>query len=135
MIWIKIPKLIPKLIPKSVPKSFYDNWEWFIDRLEADKHGKHIVLQPNQFLSDVINADTNEDIRLEAKKRSLNMISEGDKVKLRTGEIALIAEVLEDGVMYVAEIFTKSGVTVDHLEYIDIASVFIETENPIATIS
>jgi len=59
------------------------------------------------------------------------MINEGDKVKLKTGEIALIAEVLEDGVMYIAEIFTKSGVSIDHLEHNDIASVFVEIENPI----
>ena len=63
------------------------------------------------------------------------MINEGDKVKLKTGEIALIAEVLEDGVMYIAEIFTKNGVSVDHLEYKDIASVFVETENPIIAIA
>ncbi|MDR0248240.1 MAG: hypothetical protein LBI44_01035 [Oscillospiraceae bacterium] len=33
---------------------FYEDWNWFIDRLEADKHGKHIVLLSGQFLSDVI---------------------------------------------------------------------------------
>jgi hypothetical protein len=32
---------------------FYENWDWFIDHLEADKYGKHIVLQSHQFLSDV----------------------------------------------------------------------------------
>ncbi|MCL2082134.1 MAG: hypothetical protein FWH04_02705 [Oscillospiraceae bacterium] len=33
---------------------FYGNWDWFIDKLEANSYGKHIVLQPHQFLSDVI---------------------------------------------------------------------------------
>jgi hypothetical protein len=63
------------------------------------------------------------------------MISEGDKVKLRTGEIAIIAEVLEAEVMYIAEIFTKNGVSIDHLEFKDIASVFVETESPLIAIA
>jgi len=29
------------------------------------------------------------------------MIKEGDKIRLKTGEIALVAEVLEAGVMYI----------------------------------
>lgn len=33
---------------------FYDNWDWFIDSLEAYSHDKHIVLKPHQFLADVI---------------------------------------------------------------------------------
>jgi len=33
---------------------FYENWGWFIDRLEADDYGKHIVLRPHQFLADVL---------------------------------------------------------------------------------
>ena len=33
---------------------FYERWDRFMDGLEADSFGKHIVLQPHQFLSDVI---------------------------------------------------------------------------------
>ena len=60
------------------------------------------------------------------------MVSEGDKVKLRSGDIALISEVLDDGVMYIAEIFTRGGVSVDHVAYNEIQSIFIETESPVA---
>jgi len=37
------------------------------------------------------------------------MIKEEDKTKLKTGETALVSEVLEADVMYIAEIFTKDG--------------------------
>ena len=60
------------------------------------------------------------------------MIKEGDKIKLKTGEIAFVAEVLEEGVMYIAEVFTKDGISVDHVEHKNITSVFVEMENPIA---
>jgi len=33
---------------------FIGNWDRFIDGLEMDQYGRHIVLQPNQFLGDVI---------------------------------------------------------------------------------
>ena len=33
---------------------FIGKWNWFLDALENDQHSKHIVLGPNQFLSDVI---------------------------------------------------------------------------------
>jgi len=33
---------------------FYERWDRFIDRLESDCYGKHIVLQSNQFIADVI---------------------------------------------------------------------------------
>jgi hypothetical protein len=36
---------------KNFISIFYDDWDWFIDRLETDKYGKHIVLQPHEFLS------------------------------------------------------------------------------------
>jgi hypothetical protein len=39
---------------------FYEHWDWFIDNLEADNYGKKIVLQPYQFLSDVIIKETIE---------------------------------------------------------------------------
>lgn len=33
---------------------FIGNWDWFIDNLKAYSHCKHIVLESNQFLADVI---------------------------------------------------------------------------------
>lgn len=33
---------------------FIDKWDRFLDNLEKDSYGQHIVLQPQQFLSDVI---------------------------------------------------------------------------------
>jgi hypothetical protein len=33
---------------------FIDGWDKFMDRFEKDTYGQHIVLQPEQFLSDVI---------------------------------------------------------------------------------
>ena len=37
--------------------------------------------------------------------------------------------------MYIAEVFTKDDVSVDHVEHRDIASVFVEIENPIGYIT
>ena len=34
---------------------FIGEWDKFIDHFEKDSYGQHIILQPNQFLSDVIN--------------------------------------------------------------------------------
>ena len=34
---------------------FIGSWDIFLDYLEKDEYGKHIVLKPNQFLSNVIN--------------------------------------------------------------------------------
>jgi len=36
---------------------FIGRWDYFIDSLKHDPYGKHIVLKPNQFLSDVINGN------------------------------------------------------------------------------
>ena len=33
---------------------FIDGWDNFMDSLESDTFGKHIVMQPHQFLSDVV---------------------------------------------------------------------------------
>jgi hypothetical protein len=33
---------------------FIDHWDSFFDKFEADTYGQHIILQPYQFLSDVI---------------------------------------------------------------------------------
>ena len=65
------------------------------------------------------------------------MIKEYDKVRLKTGEIARISEVLEAGVAYIAEIFRPSNgfsVTIDDIRHDDIASVFIETETPLTQV-
>ncbi|MCL1884341.1 MAG: hypothetical protein FWF81_11410 [Defluviitaleaceae bacterium] len=65
------------------------------------------------------------------------MIQEGVKIKLKTGELALISEILESGVAYIAEIFRKNGdfsVTIDTIKHNEIASVFEETEKPLATV-
>jgi len=61
------------------------------------------------------------------------MINEGDKIKLTSGEIAIISEVLEKDVAYIAEIFLKDGgVSIDQICHNDIASIFEEIERPIA---
>ena len=61
------------------------------------------------------------------------MIKEGDKIKLTTGEIAIISEVLEENVAYIAEIFLKEGgVSIDQISLNDIASIFEEIERPVA---
>lgn len=59
-------------------------------------------------------------------------IEEGCKIKLITGEIARIAEILEDKVAYVAEILKKEGgVSIEQIAYSDIESVFEEIERPL----
>ena len=63
------------------------------------------------------------------------MINEGDRVKLKTGETALISEVLEENKAYIAEVFKKNGdmsVSVEQILQSEIASVFVVTEHPIA---
>jgi len=62
------------------------------------------------------------------------MIHEYDKIRLNTGEVARISEVLEQGVAYVAEIFRKNGnfsITIEQIKHEDIVSVFNEIETPI----
>jgi len=59
------------------------------------------------------------------------MIKEGDRIKLKTGEIASIDEVLEENVAYIAGVFKKSGLSVEQVFYKDIASVFEEVERPL----
>jgi len=52
-----------------------------------------------------------------------------------TGEVAIISDVLEVGKAYIAEIYRPSngfGITIDQIWQHDIASVFVETEHPIA---
>ena len=60
------------------------------------------------------------------------MIKEGDKVKLHTDEIAIISEVLENDVAYIAEVFLKKGgISIEQISQKDIISVFEEIEHPI----
>ncbi|MCL2754881.1 MAG: hypothetical protein FWD35_04080 [Oscillospiraceae bacterium] len=63
------------------------------------------------------------------------MIEESKKVRLKTGEVARIADVLEKGVAYIAEIMRRSNgfsVTVAQISHDDIQSVFEEIELPVA---
>ena len=61
------------------------------------------------------------------------MINEYDKIKLVTGEIARVSEVLENAKAYIVEVFKKDGsISVEQISYNDIASVFEEIEHPIA---
>jgi len=65
------------------------------------------------------------------------MINEYDKVRLKSGEIARISEVLESGAAYVAEIFRPNNgfsITIEDIRHDDIASVFIETETPLTQV-
>jgi len=62
------------------------------------------------------------------------MIKEGDKVRLTTGEVAYISEILEMDVAYIAEIFRQNGdvsVTIEQISHDEIASVFEEIERPV----
>jgi hypothetical protein len=62
------------------------------------------------------------------------MISEGDKIRLKSGEIALISEVLGKGAAFIIELFNKDGhVSIEQIMKDEIASVFVETEHPLAT--
>ena len=61
------------------------------------------------------------------------MINEYDKVKLRSGEIARIVEVLEHGKMYIGEIIKANRkVDIDHILHEDIVSIFSEIETPLS---
>jgi hypothetical protein len=60
------------------------------------------------------------------------MIKEYDKVRLKTGCVARISEVLEPEKLYIGELVEKSGrVSVEHILQEDIASVFVEVETPL----
>ena len=62
-------------------------------------------------------------------------IAEYDKIKLKTGNIARIVDILEDGVMYIAEIYQQGKrISVEHVEHNDIASVFKEVEHSLMEI-
>ena len=58
-------------------------------------------------------------------------IKEGQKIKLRTNEIARIVEVYKDGEAFEAEIFKSfGGIVVETIKPKDIASVYVENEIP-----
>ena len=68
------------------------------------------------------------------KREVIYMINEYDKIKLKTGEIARVCEILEENVAYIAEVYKNDerGISVEQIAYRDIASVFEEIERPIA---
>lgn len=60
------------------------------------------------------------------------VIHEGAKVRLKTGEIASIDEVLKQNVAYIAGVFKKGGgIEIEQINQDDIASVFEEIEHPL----
>lgn len=59
------------------------------------------------------------------------MPKEYAKIRLKTGEVARIVEIMEPNVAFMAEVAKKQGgFTTDTFKISDIASVFIETEEP-----
>ncbi len=62
------------------------------------------------------------------------MIKECDKIRLKTGLLASVSEVLGNGTAFIIEYFTDNGeFTTDQVTRDDIVSVFVETEQPLAT--
>jgi hypothetical protein len=60
------------------------------------------------------------------------MIKEYDKIRLQTGEIGRVLELLSEDV-YLAEIFLKNGdIDTTEIKKVDISSVFEEIEHPLA---
>jgi hypothetical protein len=43
---------------------FIDGWDYFMDHLESDQYGFHVVMQPGQFLEDVIDQRVKEGLSL-----------------------------------------------------------------------
>ena len=61
------------------------------------------------------------------------MINQYDKVKLNNGRIAVIVEVLEQKKAYIADIeISKGDYETETVLHSDIASVFVEVEQPVA---
>ena len=68
------------------------------------------------------------------KMEKLQMINEYDKVRLKTGEIARIVEILDTNV-YLAEVATKNGdINTTKINKRDIATIIVEVERPIAAV-
>ena len=65
-------------------------------------------------------------------KEGLTMnISEGDKVKLHSGDTAWISEILGDDV-YIVEVLKKEGgVSIEQIERYDIVAKIVEVEQPL----
>ena len=56
-------------------------------------------------------------------------ISEGQKIKLKTGEMARVADVLKGGEAFMVEVFAKSGgIRIETIWPSHIASIFVESE-------
>jgi hypothetical protein len=56
-------------------------------------------------------------------------IKEGQKIKLKTNEIARIVEVYKNGEAFEVEIFKSAGgITIETINPKDIASVYVENE-------
>jgi len=61
------------------------------------------------------------------------MIKEYDKIRLKTGIVGRILEILSEN-SFIAELFLEDGdVDTTEIKKAEIASVFIETEHPIQT--
>ena len=62
------------------------------------------------------------------------MINEYDKVRLKTGELARIVEILDTNV-YLAEVAAKNGdINTTEINKKDIATIIVEVEKPIAAV-
>jgi len=58
-------------------------------------------------------------------------ISEGDKVKLHSGDTAWVSEILGDDV-YIVEVLKKEGgVSIEQIERSDIVAKIVEVEQPL----
>ena len=55
-----------------------------------------------------------------------------EKIKLKSGKTGRVVEILEKGVMYLAEIYNHGKrISIEHVEHQDIESVFKEVEFPV----
>jgi hypothetical protein len=62
----------------------------------------------------------------------MDMVRLYDKIRLKNGLIARIVEVLEAGVLYIADVEISIGkYETEHVQYSDIATVFVEHEQPL----
>jgi predicted DNA-binding antitoxin AbrB/MazE fold protein len=57
------------------------------------------------------------------------------KVRLKTGEIAHIVEIYEDGVVYEADIYADGKTRTDTIRQEDIKSLITEIETPLQQVS
>ncbi len=62
------------------------------------------------------------------------MINEYDKIRLKSGKIARVCEILGNGAVYIIEAFGDDNhVHIEQVTRDEIASVFIETEQQLVT--